>query len=106
MLVTGDRIVSVGPDLPIPINAKPIDLLGTTLIAAPQPGMIEGHGHFFLHPYDETSWDDQVLNEPLVLRIARAVASAKATLLAGVTSERDLRTEGRALPMWPQGCDR
>lgn len=102
MLVTGDRIVSVGPDLPIPINAKPIDLPGTTLM----PGMIEGHGHFFLHPYDETSWDDQVLNEPLVLRIARAVASAKATLLAGVTSERDLRTGGRALPMWPQGCDR
>lgn len=56
--------------------------------------MIEGHGHLFLHPYDETSWDDQVLHEPLALRTARAVANAKATLLAGFTSERDLGTEG------------
>ena len=102
VLVTGDRIVSVGPELPIPTGAKSIDLPGTTLM----PGMVEGHGHLILHPYDETSWDDQVLHEPLVLRIARAVASAKATLFAGVTSERDLRTGGRALPMWPQGCDR
>ena len=90
VLVTGDRIVAVGPDLPAPAGAKLIDLSGTTLM----PGMIEGHGHLFLHPYDETSWDDQVLHEPLALRTARAVASAKATLLAGFTSERDLGTEG------------
>ncbi len=90
VLVTGDRIVAVGPDLPAPAGAKPIDLPGTTLM----PGMIEGHGHLLLHPYDETSWDDQVLHEPLALRTARAVVSAKATLLAGFTSERDLGTEG------------
>lgn len=90
VLVTGDRIVAVGPDLPAPADAKPIDLAGMTLM----PGMIEGHGHLFLHPYDETSWDDQVLHEPLALRTARAVANAKATLLAGFTSERDLGTEG------------
>lgn len=90
VLVTGDRIVGVGPDLPAPAAAKSIDLPGTTLM----PGMIEGHGHLFLHPYDETSWDDQVLHEPLALRTARAVVSAKATLLAGFTSERDLGTEG------------
>jgi imidazolonepropionase-like amidohydrolase len=58
------------------------------------PGMIEGHSHLFLHPYTETSWDDQVLHEPLALRTARAVAQARATLLAGFTSERDLGTEG------------
>jgi imidazolonepropionase-like amidohydrolase len=56
--------------------------------------MIEGHGHLFLHPYNETPWDDQVLHEPLALRTARAVANAKATLMAGFTSERDLGTEG------------
>ena len=53
VLVTGDRIVAVGPGLPVPANAKTIDLPGATLM----PGMIEGHGHLFLHPYDETSWD-------------------------------------------------
>jgi imidazolonepropionase-like amidohydrolase len=58
------------------------------------PGMIEGHAHLFLHPYNETSWDDQVLHEPLALRTARAVAQARATLHAGFTSLRDLGTEG------------
>lgn len=90
VLVTGDRIVAVGPDLPVPAGTRVLDLAGDTLM----PGMIEGHGHLFLHPYDETSWDDQVLHEPLALRTARAVAAARATLLAGFTSERDLGTEG------------
>jgi len=90
VLVRGDRIVAVGPDLAVPAGARTIDLAGDTLM----PGMIEGHGHLFLHPYDEASWDDQVLHEPLALRTARAVANAHATLLAGFTSERDLGTEG------------
>jgi imidazolonepropionase-like amidohydrolase len=58
------------------------------------PGLIEGHSHLFLHPYDETSWDDQVLKEPLALRTARAVNHARATLMAGFTTVRDLGTEG------------
>ena len=90
VLVEGDRIAAVGPNLSAPADARVIDLPGETLM----PGMIEGHGHLFLHPYNETSWDDQVLHEPLALRTARAVASARATLLAGFTSERDLGTEG------------
>ncbi len=56
--------------------------------------MIEGHSHLFLHPYDETLWDDQVLHEPLALRTARAVINAERTLDAGFTTERDLGTEG------------
>lgn len=90
VLVSGERIVAVGPNLSAPPTARTIDLAGTTLM----PGMIEGHAHLFLHPYNETSWDDQVLHEPLALRTARAVAHAKATLVAGFTSERDLGTEG------------
>ena len=90
VLVRGDRIVAVGPNLAVPAGAQIIDLAGDTLM----PGMIEGHGHLFLHPYDEASWDDQVLHEPLALRTARAVANARATLRAGFTSERDLGTEG------------
>ena len=90
VLVTGERIVAVGPALAVPAGAETIDLPGETLM----PGMIEGHGHLFLHPYNETSWDDQVLHEPLALRTARASVSARATLLAGFTTERDLGTEG------------
>jgi imidazolonepropionase-like amidohydrolase len=58
------------------------------------PGMIEGHSHLFLHPYNETSWNDQVLREPLALRVARATVHARNTLLAGFTTVRDLGTEG------------
>ena len=90
VLVTGDRIVAVGPSLAVPASTTAIDLPGETLM----PGMIEGHGHLFLHPYNETAWDDQVLHEPLALRTARATVSARATLLAGFTTERDLGTEG------------
>ena len=73
-----------------PADAQTIALPGTTLI----PGLIEGHSHLLLHPYNETSWNDQVLHEDLALRVARAVNHAKAALLAGFTSSRDLGTEG------------
>jgi imidazolonepropionase-like amidohydrolase len=90
VLVRGDRIESVGPSLKAPAGARIVDLPGMTLI----PGLIEGHSHLFLHPYDETSWDDQVLKEPQALRTARAVNHARDTLLAGFTTVRDLGTEG------------
>ncbi|HEX8241578.1 MAG TPA: amidohydrolase family protein [Allosphingosinicella sp.] len=90
VLVRGDKIEAAGPSLAAPAGAKVVDLPGTTLM----PGLIEGHSHLFLHPYDETSWDDQVLKEPLALRTARAVNHARATLMAGFTTVRDLGTEG------------
>ena len=90
VLVEGDKIAAVGPNVAAPAGARKIDLPGATLI----PGMIEGHSHLFLHPYNETLWDDQVLHEPLALRTARAVVSAERTLEAGFTTERDLGTEG------------
>ena len=92
VLVRGDRIVGVGPRdrVAVPTDARRIDLPGTTLM----PGMIEGHTHLFLHPYDETSWNDQVLKESVSLRTARAVNHARATLHAGFTTARDLGTEG------------
>jgi imidazolonepropionase-like amidohydrolase len=90
VVVDGDRIAAAGPNIAAPTGAKVIDLPGATLM----PGMIEGHSHLFLHPYDETLWDDQVLHEPLALRTARAVVQAERTLDAGFTTERDLGTEG------------
>jgi imidazolonepropionase-like amidohydrolase len=88
VLVRGERIEAVGPGLVAPPGAQIVDLPGTTLM----PGLIEGHSHLFLHPYDEASWDDQVLREPLALRTARAVAAARTTLMAGFTTVRDLGT--------------
>jgi len=58
------------------------------------PGLIEGHTHLFLHPYNETPWDDQVLKESSSYRTVRAVRHAENTLKAGFTTARDLGTEG------------
>ena len=93
VLVRGSRIESAGPAAPGSVDgAQQIDLPGLTLL----PGLIEGHSHVFLHAYNETSWNDQVLKEPLGLRTARAVNHLKATLEAGFTTIRDLGTEGAA----------
>lgn len=89
--VEGERIVAAGPAATLSAEgARRIDLPGTTLL----PGLIEGHSHLLLHPYDETPWNDQVLLESLGERTARAVVHAQATLMAGVTTVRDLGTEG------------
>ncbi|CAA9510308.1 MAG: Amidohydrolase [uncultured Sphingomonadaceae bacterium] len=90
VLVRGERIEAAGPAIAAPAGTRVIELPGMTLM----PGMIEGHSHLFLHPYNETSWDDQVLKEPESLRTARAVNHARATLIAGFTTVRDLGTEG------------
>lgn len=92
VLVRGDRIEAAGPAarVPLPENTLRVDLPGLTLM----PGMIEGHSHLFLHPYNETSWDDQVLRESEAYRMARATVHARATLMAGFTTARDLGTEG------------
>jgi imidazolonepropionase-like amidohydrolase len=94
VLVKGNHIEAVGEPAAIkaPSNTKVINLAGTTLM----PGLIEGHSHLFLHPYNETPWNDQVLNESRAERTARAVNHARATLMAGFTTVRDLGTEGAA----------
>jgi imidazolonepropionase-like amidohydrolase len=92
VLVEGDKIKAVGPaaQLAAPASAQVRELPGLTLL----PGLIEGHSHLLLHPYNETSWNDQVLTEPLALRVARATVHARRTLAAGFTTARDLGTEG------------
>ncbi len=92
VLVRGRRIEAAGEPASItaPATAKIVELKGMTLL----PGFIEGHSHLFLHPYNETAWNDQVLNESRAERTARAVVHARETLMAGFTTVRDLGTEG------------
>src|SRR6185437_4506291 len=92
VLVKGSRIEAAGEpgSISAPASAKIIDLKGMTLL----PGLIEGHSHLFLHPYNEVSWNDQVLKESRAERTARAVVHARETLMAGFTTTRDLGTEG------------
>ena len=92
VLVRGHRIEAAGEKriLQVPANAKTIALDGYTLL----PGLIEGHSHLFLHPYNETSWNNQVLRESRAERVSRATVHARKTLMAGFTTVRDLGTEG------------
>jgi imidazolonepropionase-like amidohydrolase len=90
VLIKNQRIEAVGEKLAIPSNTEIVDIPNATLL----PGLIEGHSHLLLHPYNETSWDDQVLRESRAERIARATIHARKTLLAGFTTVRDLGTEG------------
>ena len=94
VLVKGNHIEAVGDasQIKAPEAARIIELKGTTLM----PGLIEGHSHLFLHPYNETSWNEQVLTESRAERTARATVSAWETLIAGFTTVRDLGTEGAA----------
>jgi imidazolonepropionase-like amidohydrolase len=88
--IRGERIEAAGPAATIGGDGRVVDLPGTTVL----PGLIEGHSHVFLHAYNETSWNDQVLKESLGLRTARAVNHLRDTLRAGFTTIRDLGTEG------------
>jgi imidazolonepropionase-like amidohydrolase len=92
VLVEGKRIKAVGPAASVtaPAGTRTIDLPGATLT----PGLMDLHSHVLLHPYNETLWDDQVLHEPLAYRVLEAGNHARATLMAGFTTLRDLGTEG------------
>ena len=92
VLVHDGVIAAVGPTASIhaPGDARRIELPGATLT----PGLIDLHSHLFLHPYNETLWNDQVLTEPQDYRTLLAAQHARDTLLAGFTTLRDLGTEG------------
>jgi imidazolonepropionase-like amidohydrolase len=92
VLVRGEKIEAAGPagEVKAPADAKVIELPGMTLM----PGLIDAHSHVLLHPYSETTWNDQVAREALSLRVARATNHLRSTLLAGFTTIRDLGTEG------------
>jgi len=92
VIVEGDKIVAAGPKNKIkePTGATKINFPNSTIT----PGLIEGHSHLFLYPYNITDWDTQVLKETDAYRTARATVHAKNTLMAGFTTARDLGTEG------------
>jgi imidazolonepropionase-like amidohydrolase len=92
VVVENDKIIAAGPVQQIkePVGAVRVTKPNATLM----PGMIEGHTHLFLYPYNITDWDTQVLKESDAYRTVRATVHAKNTLWAGFTTARDLGTEG------------
>ncbi|HEX5153113.1 MAG TPA: hypothetical protein VFW07_16800 [Parafilimonas sp.] len=57
VFVRNDTIAMAGPSIQPTENTIVINLKGCTLL----PGLIEGHSCLFLHPYNETTWNEQVL---------------------------------------------
>lgn len=92
VVVDGNKIIAAGPKdkIKMPSGAINVNKPNSTLL----PGLIEGHSHLLLYPYNITDWDTQVLKETDSYRTARATVHAKNTLLAGFTTARDLGTEG------------
>jgi imidazolonepropionase-like amidohydrolase len=89
VLVEGDRIKAAGTSVPHPAGAKVIDLGDETLM----PGLIDAHVHLFLHPAPPSE-GMQTVDESAPQRTIQATLAAKADLMAGFTSERDMGTEG------------
>ncbi|ELU43504.1 amidohydrolase family domain-containing protein [Rhizoctonia solani AG-1 IA] len=73
---------------PPPADVEVIDLRGLTVM----PGFVDTHVH--CGSLRAASWSDQVTRESVTERTIRAVNHAKATLMAGFTTVRDLGTEG------------
>jgi imidazolonepropionase-like amidohydrolase len=86
VIVQGDKIVDVGPDLPVPDGAQVIDLGDATL----SPGFMDAHTHVTA---DYTEFNKRRLEE-LSLNVAeqtlRATTYARATVEAGFTTVRDV----------------
>jgi imidazolonepropionase-like amidohydrolase len=92
VLVVDGKVAAAGPtaEVAVPADAERIALPGKTLI----PGLMDLHSHVLLHPYNETSWDDQVLKEPEAYRVLLAARHVQAQLQSGFTTLRDLGSEG------------
>ncbi|KQV59504.1 MULTISPECIES: amidohydrolase family protein [unclassified Duganella] len=92
VLVVDGKVAAAGPmaGVDVPADAERIALPGKTLL----PGLMDLHSHVLLHPYNETSWDDQVLKEPEAYRVLLAARHVQAQLQSGFTTLRDLGSEG------------
>ena len=85
VLLDGERIVKVADgDVPIPKDTRKIPLEGRTLL----PGFIDCHVHLCLDGSPDPV--TLLMAEPLPMTTLKAAQFARQTLMAGVTSVRDL----------------
>ncbi len=90
LIVEGNVILEVGPINKLGEADQEFNYPTGTIM----PGMIEGHSHVLLYPYNQTGWNDQVLKESRSLRAIRGGQAATKNLYAGFTTIRDLGSEG------------
>jgi imidazolonepropionase-like amidohydrolase len=92
VLVEGERIVAAGANLPVPPGAQVIELGDATIL----PGLIDCHTHLMARIADgpHSGYAENLLTKPEAFRALEGAANARATLLGGFTSVRDVESEG------------
>jgi imidazolonepropionase-like amidohydrolase len=88
--VKGAKILDIRAGSEPPARAIVIDLSDKTVM----PGLIDAHTHIVLHPGD---YDQEALRETPEFRAIFATTTARITLQAGITTIRDVGSEGSGL---------
>ena len=88
ILIQDGTIVEVGPAIAVPDGATVVDLSDYYVL----PGLIDTHTHLLLQPdYPD---NNPILHKWISYRTVEGVAAARATLMAGFTTIRDIDSEG------------
>jgi imidazolonepropionase-like amidohydrolase len=88
ILIEGNKIVAVGRELHIPADAKWIDLSDKTVL----PGLIDCHTHLADGNALQNGEPFNVLSKTASHIVLESVPNARATLLSGITTVRDVGT--------------
>jgi imidazolonepropionase-like amidohydrolase len=95
IIVKGNLIESVGENLPVPKNARVVDLRRFTVL----PGLIDAHTHllYLENPQSGLTMEGvkSLTIEGTPLRALHGAARARTFLKAGITTVRDLGNSGR-----------
>src|SRR5215471_8258699 len=87
VVVANDRIIAVGRNAAIPAGAETIDLGDSTLM----PGLMDAHTHLS-DPFERDYRNEELalLKKPVSERTLDALENLRKTIMAGVTTVRDL----------------
>jgi len=86
VIVTGDTITAVGSNIAVPAGATVIDLGDSTIL----PGVIDAHVHLIGRQLGEPLWDMSSVRDFAGYSAIRGVGHAEKTLLAGITTVRNV----------------